>query len=159
MSGAASARHYATPRGRWVTLVRRARDRAAASGVPFDAKFMHRHFVDGLPLRCEYSGVDFDFTAGRGKGVRQMCAPSIDQLVPGAGYVEGNAFAVAWILNAGKSDYGLVELEQSHRMWRAAIPKMRELLAVRENIVRLDVERADRQTRGIEGQHDERGAA
>lgn len=81
-------------------IVRRAKDRAAKTGLPFD---LDEH-LDELEVRwragrCEATGIPF--APGDGT-VRGPWSASLDRVDPAIGYVFTNVRWVVWIFNAAK---------------------------------------------------------
>lgn len=87
-----------------VRLLRSARSRAAARGIPFD-------LVEGdirIPRVCPAIGVRIDPAAAPFSPL----APSLDRLDPSRGYVRGNVRVVSWRANRIKSDASAAELRR-----------------------------------------------
>jgi hypothetical protein len=51
---------------------------------------------------CPILGIPLDYSFG--KGVRTENSPSIDQIIPGAGYIPGNVIVISWRANRIKND-------------------------------------------------------
>jgi len=96
---------------RWVTskplnarasyLVSTAKTRAKKQGVPFDLTmpWILEKLEAGM---CEATGLPFDFPVRPGVAGRGSFVPSLDRIVPGAGYTCDNVQLVCWIYNAAK---------------------------------------------------------
>lgn len=87
-------------RKRGYALVNTAKYRAAQRGLPFDLdpKEIHARIEAG---RCEMTGIPFDLTEPRAWN-----APSLDQIVPGAGYLMNNVLVVLYSLNVMANTWG-----------------------------------------------------
>jgi hypothetical protein len=93
-------RHRADPGYRMMRLISGARARARRNGTPWDEAFM-AEFIAKPPLRCQATGMPFDYAA---KSDRLLSSPSLDQIVPGQGYVRGNVAVVLDCVNRAKQD-------------------------------------------------------
>lgn len=89
--------------------LKRARNRAKASAIPFDLSPAYiSDMMRAQMCACAVSGIQFDL--GR-SGVRQgktrlPFRPSIDKLDPALGYVRGNVRVVCFAVNMALSDWG-----------------------------------------------------
>lgn len=90
----------ANPEARLVTA---ARQRAKAQGLPFDL----RKEDILIPLLCPALGIPLRRDHG---GKRTDDSPSLDRIVPAAGYVKGNVRVISWRANRLKNDATLEEL-------------------------------------------------
>lgn len=86
-------------------LLSAARQRAKTQGLPFDL----RKEDILIPLLCPALGIPLRREHG---GMRTDDSPSLDRLVPAAGYVRGNVRVISWRANRLKNDATLEE------MWR-----------------------------------------
>lgn len=79
--------------------------RSRASGLPCD---VDKYFIDELFIiqdyRCEISGLPLK-PPTRGVG-RHPFSPSLDRVVPSAGYTKGNVRLVCMMVNLAMSDWG-----------------------------------------------------
>lgn len=93
--------------------VGQARCRARKAGVPFGITrlFVDQLFVD-QDWRCAVSGIPFNppIKLDGGKWRRDPLAPSLDRIVPAAGYVEGNVRLVNNVINSAMQEWGLETL-------------------------------------------------
>jgi hypothetical protein len=102
-------------------LLKDARHRASKQGVPFDLT------VDDIviPDTCPVLGIPLFKSAGRATDN----SPSLDKIIPAAGYVRGNIVVVSLKANRMKSDGTLEDLRAlvdfyelitpgHHRRWR-----------------------------------------
>lgn len=98
-----------TTKGRALRLVLSAKKRALKGGLPFMIEV-----GDVLPFleagTCQRTGIVFDLTAAGDRGKRRPFAPSIDQVMPGAGYTKNNIEVVCWIYNVCKSDFDAADV-------------------------------------------------
>jgi hypothetical protein len=90
------------PRRRMAKLISGARHRCRKSGLPLDEEYL-AEFVENPPLRCQATGVLFDYSA-RGVESRCLSSPSLDRIDPTKGYVRGNVAVVLDIINRMRSD-------------------------------------------------------
>ena len=92
-----------TEKGRAVVIFCDARVRARKAKLPFTITkdWVVEHLQSGV---CAQTGDAFDYTLLSSNGHRQpnMFAPSLDQIVPNAGYTEENTQIVCWWWNAFK---------------------------------------------------------
>jgi hypothetical protein len=103
-----NARYKISPRSRLSRLMAGARKRAIEAGTSFDLT------VDWLMECferqggcCAYTGRPINLAAGgRGWGTG-LDAPSLDQMIPGAGYTKANVRIVCWGVNRVKSNLDL----------------------------------------------------
>ena len=84
-------------------IVKSARKRAQAKGLPFD---LTRESID-IPETCPILGI----TLRAGSDSSRECSPSLDRVVPELGYVEGNVRVISQRANRLKSDASVEELE------------------------------------------------
>jgi hypothetical protein len=100
-----SKRARLTPTGRAKELHKAARDRARTKGLDFSLSvdWVHAKLEAGV---CEYTGLRFDLSPAPDSH-RNPLAPSLDQLIAGAGYTEENTRAVISVFNIAKSDWPL----------------------------------------------------
>lgn len=108
-------------KSRGAALVNAAKYRAAKRGIPFSLtpENIQARIRKGL---CELTGIPFDLETPRAWN-----APSIDQIVPGAGYTEGNVRVVLYAVNIMANTWGpqrIVEIS-------SAILKQRSLASDR----------------------------
>lgn len=90
------------PRGNNIyRMMARARDRAKATGVPFN-----KRAFEGLkiPKYCSLLDIPLEIPTGSKKAVTNNNSVSVDQIIPGAGYVDGNIQAISFRANRIKSD-------------------------------------------------------
>ena len=96
----------AKPINRMRNTLSHARQRASASGVPFEIDV-----TDLLPLpeTCPALGIKINYA---GTGARGFIndSPSIDRVNPALGYVKGNVRVISWRANRIKSDASIDEL-------------------------------------------------
>jgi hypothetical protein len=79
-------------------LLRFAASRAQAKGVPYALTWP---YVESIwPSACPYLGIPLKHGAGR----PEHASPTLDRIVPGLGYVEGNVEVVSHLANAMKRD-------------------------------------------------------
>lgn len=97
-----SRRYYASEHGRAKTLLKSALTRSKRSGVPvtIDLDFVKTKIANGV---CEVTGVKFDLTKGSGRHKKPF-APSLDQIIPKAGYTPENTRMVVWQYNLMKGE-------------------------------------------------------
>lgn len=86
-------RNRATPAGRAAHLLHNARKRGECT---ISREWLVQKLEAGV---CEITGIPFEYPPS-GTGPR---APSLDQLVPGAGYTPENTRVVIWMYNAAKN--------------------------------------------------------
>ena len=96
-----------TPVGR---LISAAKMRVAKSGVPFSIR-VEDFSPDGqLPKLCPALGIPLE--VGQDKaGAATDNSPSIDQIIPGGGYVPGNVQIISWKANRLKSNASIEDME------------------------------------------------
>lgn len=88
-------------RGRARQLWHGAKSRASKNNLPFDLTI--DWIAEKLEVqRCERTGVVFDFDSGIRK--TNPFAPSLDQIIPRAGYTTENTAVVCWAYNLGKHE-------------------------------------------------------
>ena len=101
---------YANPSTRMGFLVRAAKSRAEARGLPFDSDL--EEVLGGRPpFTCACCGRAFDYSPGRGQGGKDR-SPSLDRIVPSLGYVKDNVKVICWRCNRMKSDASAEELRK-----------------------------------------------
>jgi hypothetical protein len=88
-------------RARGFALCNDARRRAKEKGLPFDLdpREIQTRINAGV---CEMTGIAFDLSTPKGWN-----APSLDQIVPRAGYTKENTRVVLYALNTMANDWGL----------------------------------------------------
>lgn len=81
--------------------------RARARGLPFTLtkRWAEKHYKG----KCELTGLEFT-THGRLTGKVSPFAPSIDQIVAGAGYTPANSQFVLWAINRFKGDMPIMTM-------------------------------------------------
>jgi hypothetical protein len=86
-------------------MLRSARSRAAAKGLPFNIT------IDDftIPETCPALGIEL--TIGAGPAHRDS-APSLDRVVPSMGYVKGNVVVISSRANRIKNDASAYELRR-----------------------------------------------
>ena len=84
-------------------LIRSAKSRAKAKGIP--CSITKEHIV--IPEVCPVLGI----LLIRAEGKASDQSPTIDQIVPGAGYVPGNVRVISYRANRLKCDATLEEME------------------------------------------------
>jgi hypothetical protein len=91
-----------TERGRAVDLLAKAHYRAAKQGLPFDLtlEWVEGELKAALTDGCPYLGIPVYF----GKGKHDPHSPTIDQFIPGAGYIQVNCIIVSHKANSMKND-------------------------------------------------------
>lgn len=102
-------------RQRAISMARGIRERSASSGMPLDRDiFTVKALAEWLRRQqsCECCGIQFSPKGGVGTNRRVNALPSIDQLVPGAGYTAGNVALICWRCNNLKRDATAGELER-----------------------------------------------
>ena len=62
--------------------------------------------------RCKLSGQKFVYKQGKGKGNKNLYAPSIDRIDSRKGYVPGNIMFVCWQVNCAKQDMSLYQFKK-----------------------------------------------
>ncbi len=94
-----------TPDGRAACLVTAAKSRSLKKGLPFDLdiKEIAQKIKNG---RCEVTGLEFDLTKSKG-----AFSPSLDQIVPGAGYTADNVQVVVFIYNTCKGGFDAKDID------------------------------------------------
>lgn len=94
-----SARYYRTRKAtQWAPLMVMAKNRAKKKGTPFDlTPAWATARWDGC---CEVTGLPFAL----GLSKRSPFSPSIDQIVPNAGYTQTNSRFVLWAINSFKHE-------------------------------------------------------
>lgn len=85
------------------TMLNAARARARKAGVPFNLTVEDLH----IPDRCPILGLELRF----GVGMPTNNSPSLDKVVPSAGYVRGNCVIISNRANMLKSNATVVELQ------------------------------------------------
>lgn len=103
-----SARHQdyrSTPEGRAACLVTAAKSRSLKKGLPFDLdiKLISEKIRNG---KCEVTGLNFDLNKSKGAFV-----PSLDQIIPGAGYTKDNVQVVVFIYNTCKGGFDAKDID------------------------------------------------
>jgi hypothetical protein len=85
-------------------LVRAIGKRCRSAGLPFDLDidWLTGRLESG---RCELTGLEFDTVVSRKRG--GPFSPSVDRIVPSAGYTKSNCRVVIFAVNAALSDWGL----------------------------------------------------
>lgn len=105
-------------------MVRNARRRALAKGLPFDIT------ADDIeiPERCPVLGIPLV----PAKGVRggSPASPSLDRIVPERGYVPGNIMVISNRANSIKQNASPYELYQVARFYSELASSHPELLAI-----------------------------
>jgi len=81
----------------WVVLVTKAIHRAKQQGLPCD--LTKEWAAAKWTGKCEITGVPFRFERGQ---KRRFWAPSIDRIIPEAGYTQDNCRFVLWAVNCLK---------------------------------------------------------
>ena len=100
---------------RAMILVANARDRARKRKLPFDLDAHIPEIQARLDLGvCEMTGEPFDFTPGR-----KFNSPSIDRVVPSAGYIYGNIRVVLYLMNCAMGNWGEEALLRVAGKWTA----------------------------------------
>jgi hypothetical protein len=99
-------------------MLREARSRAAALGVPFDLT-LEDIFI---PPTCPVLGIPL-FVSPEGRRGACPNSPSLDRLIPSMGYVRGNVAVVSWRANRLKSDGTSDELQLVAAWVRATMEK------------------------------------
>jgi|HubBroStandDraft_3_1064219.scaffolds.fasta_scaffold172727_2 hypothetical protein len=89
------------------SLVLLARKRAKRRKTKFNISEKDIH----IPTRCPVLGIPLFI------GNRQLKdnSPTIDEIIPGKGYVKGNVAVISWRANRLKSDATLKEIRRVHR--------------------------------------------
>lgn len=83
-------------------LLNSAKLRAKKYGLPF---WLSKEDII-IPERCPILGIELSF----GKGMPMAYSPSLDQLIPGRGYVKGNVWVISHRANTLKSNATSAEL-------------------------------------------------
>jgi hypothetical protein len=96
-----------TPVGR---LVSAAKLRTAKSGVPFALAVTDLSEDGELPSVCPVLGIPLEVGQDEAGGATDN-SPSIDQIIPGGGYVPGNVRIISWKANRLKSNATIEDLE------------------------------------------------
>ncbi len=91
---------------RGFALVNVAKNRAKTKGLPFnlDPQEVQKVIDSG---KCQVTGIEFDLTEPRAWN-----APSLDQIVPGAGYTKANVRVVLYALNVMANTWGHSKITQ-----------------------------------------------
>jgi hypothetical protein len=84
--------------------------RAAKSGVPFDLAVTDLSQNGELPSVCPVLGIPLDVGQDEAGGATDN-SPSIDQIIPGGGYIPGNVRIISWKANRLKSNATIEDLE------------------------------------------------
>ena len=102
-------------RTRIVQMVRVARSRAKANGIPhdLDENDIYQRVLAGI---CEATGVPFDLRSGNAVS-RRPFGPSLDQKVPAAGYTRENVQVVCLAYNLMKSNFAPEDVESLTSGW------------------------------------------
>lgn len=89
--------------GRAIQMLIGARKRAKDKGIPFDLtpEWLEPKIDAGV---CEMTGISFDMGKPPEGKVTNPYAPSIDQIIPSAGYTMDNCRLVTWAYNKDKGD-------------------------------------------------------
>lgn len=90
-------------------LVQSARQRAKRRGIPFTITM--KDIV--IPERCPVLGIPLE----RGTRTHHAASPSIDEVVPGLGYIPGNVQVISHKANAMKRDANPEELQRFARYY------------------------------------------
>lgn len=98
-SKAVRGKYTGSLRHRAGALYQRARYRAEAKGldISISPEWVEEILKQGV---CQATGLPFDFSLGH---IRNLYAPSLDQVVAGAGYTKDNTKVVLFGYNAAKS--------------------------------------------------------
>jgi hypothetical protein len=94
-----------TPEGRATMMVNKARTRATEKGYActITKEWVADKIRKGV---CEKTGIKFVLDGGN----KHKHSPSLDQIVPGAGYTETNTRVVVWIFNQARNAFSDEEL-------------------------------------------------
>lgn len=109
----ASVRAFLKRKGPGYRLFNCAKDRARRLGLPFAL----RPADVVVPERCPL----LDIPLIQGVGKLHAASPSLDQIIPGDGYVPGNVWVISYRANAIKQNASPDELEQIATRLRARI--------------------------------------
>ncbi len=97
------ATRYKQTHGRALRLLDQARHRAKDKGIPFDLtpEWLEPKIDAGV---CKMTGISFDMGKPPKGKAKNPYAPSIDQIIPSAGYTPDNCRLVIWDYNKDKGD-------------------------------------------------------
>lgn len=106
---------------RIVQIVRAARSRARARGLPcdLDEGEIVRRVVD--VGRCEVTGLSFDLRPGTWEK-RRALSPSLDQIEPSGGYTMDNVRVVCWAYNMMRANFDPEDVDVLIRALKGALP-------------------------------------
>lgn len=88
-------------------MLRSAKERAKAKGIPFDIT------IDdfSIPDKCPLLGIELKSSTGKKSSGATGNSPSLDRIRPELGYVKGNVWVISYRANMIKNNASLEELE------------------------------------------------
>jgi hypothetical protein len=90
----APVKQLRTNRDHWLNIIAGMRTRALKKNIPFDVTITPEYMMELCPTHCPVLGTEL-IRAGHDHWSR----PSVDRLVPSAGYVRGNIIVVSLLAN------------------------------------------------------------
>lgn len=115
------SKHWYNYPSRLVKLCAAAKNRSKAANLIFDIDSNYlTKLWEQQNGRCALTGIEFDLTPpSKGQTVKPS-APSIDRIVPSAGYTKGNVRLVIYHMNVALSEYGTDQFELLARKFLAS---------------------------------------